>query len=210
MIAVSVIVSSHVGEAWRTMIEDAGSAVAGREVRWRRHLNGHQPRAVPVARYKDLMSAFPTGIAVVTTADAEGNPRGMTCSAMTSVTLQPPTLLVCLRVGSLTLQAARDHSRFAVNLLDARARHVAEVFSAPVPDRFAQIHWERLESGLPWLSRDSFAVAECCITGSEVVGDHVIILGQVVFIAQHAGFPLLHWQRRFRTWAQDDADADIS
>ena len=156
------------------MIEDAGSAVAGHELRWPRHLNGHQPRAMSVTRYKDLMSAFPTGIAVVTTTDAEGNPRGRTSSALTSVTLEPPTLLVCLRVGSLTLQAVRDHSRFAVNLLDARARHVAEVFSTPVPDRFAQIHWERLESGLPWLSRDSFAVAECCITGSETVGDHVI------------------------------------
>jgi flavin reductase (DIM6/NTAB) family NADH-FMN oxidoreductase RutF len=191
------------------MIEDTGSAIVGRELRRRRHLNGHHLRAVPVAEYKDLMSAFPTGIAVVTTADADGNPCGMTCSSMTSVTLQPPTLLVCLRVGSLTLQAARDRGRFAANLLNARARHVAEVFSTPVPDRFAQVHWERLDSGLPWLSHDSFAVAECRITGSGEVGDHAIILGQVVFIAQSHGFPLLYWQRRFRTWAQDDGGSEL-
>lgn len=151
-------------------------------------------------RYLDLMSAFPTGVGVVTSLDAEGKPRGMTCSSITSATLLPPTLLVCLRIGSGTLEAVEFNGGFAVNLLHAGGQLAAEVFSGPDPNRFARVNWRPLRSGLPWLVDDAFAVAECLISEVVKVGDHAVVLGEVREIAQTAGTPLLYGLRRFAPW----------
>jgi len=75
--------------------------------------------------YRDLMCSFPTGVSVVTAADEDGRPWGLTCSSLSSVTLAPPTLLVCLASRSPVLAVARASGRFAVNLLHARAHATA-------------------------------------------------------------------------------------
>lgn len=160
--------------------------------------------------YRDLMSAFPTGIAVVTSLDAEGRPRGMTCSSLVSATLCPPTLLVCLRIGSSTLEAVTSSGGFAVNLLHEGGRHAAEVFSGSEPDRFSQVRWKRSWSGLPWLSQDAFAMAECRVSGSQEVGDHALVLGEVGRISQIAGIPLLYGLRSFVAWPRPAAAGEPS
>lgn len=162
---------------------------------------------VSVQEYCDLMSAFPTGVAVVTALDSAGRPCGMTCSSLTSVTLAPPTLLVCLRIGSRTLDAVSDCGAFAVNLLHAKAHRVAELFSRPAQDRFAQISWRCSGSGLPWLYDDAFALAECRLSKRFEVGDHMVIFGQVSHIAHTADTPLLHGMRRFASWCPDGHEA---
>ncbi|MEV7086866.1 flavin reductase family protein [Streptomyces sp. NPDC093085] len=150
--------------------------------------------------YRDLMSAFPTGIAVVTSRDAQGTPRGMTCSSVTSATLSPPTLLVCLRNGSATLDAVRASGGFAVNLLHEGGRHAAEVFSGPDPNRFARVHWRECGSGMPWLAQDAFAVAECRVSGVQEIGDHTVVFGEVGRISQTDATPLLYGLRSFAAW----------
>jgi flavin reductase (DIM6/NTAB) family NADH-FMN oxidoreductase RutF len=104
---------------------------------------------VEVRHYCDLMTAFPSGVAVVTALDAAGHPQGMTCTALASVTLHPPTLLVSLRHGSATLRAVTEGGTFAVNLLHHGARDVAALFAAPVPDRFARCAGGRPRSACP-------------------------------------------------------------
>ncbi|MFB6844433.1 flavin reductase family protein [Streptomyces sp. NPDC056373] len=83
-----------------------------------------QPARPPAARpwsvadgQRAMMSGFPTGVAVLTTTGQDGTPHGMTISSVCSVSLDPPLLLVCLRIGSPTLRAVLDTGRFAVNLL---------------------------------------------------------------------------------------------
>ena len=159
------------------------------------------PRQISAAEYRNLMSTFPTGVTVVTTADKFGNPRGMTCSSLASVTLSPPTLLICLRLGSLTLDAIRDREAFAVNFLSARGRSAAELFAAAVPDRFARVHWRWTWLELPWLIDDAFALAECQMTSSVDVGDHAVVLGQVRSIMQTPDSPLLYGLRHFSSWS---------
>lgn len=156
--------------------------------------------ATRIQHYLDLMSAFPTGVAVVTSLDAEGEPRGMTCSSITSATLLPPTLLVCLRIGSATLEAIASNGGFAVNLLHAGGQRAAEVFARPGPNRFAQVSWRPSRSGFPWLVDDAFAMAECQVSDVVTVGDHAIVLGEVREITQTAGTPLLYGLRRFASW----------
>ncbi|MEV0318210.1 flavin reductase family protein [Streptomyces sp. NPDC050658] len=149
------------------------------------------------------MSGFPTGVAVVTGIDEHGGPRGATCSALCSVTMAPPTVLVCLKAGSSTLAAVRERGWFALNLLHARARDAAEVFSSPVDDRFARVRWKRLgHAGLPWLAHDAFAVAECRVSDLTAVSTHTVVFGEVTDaeLTDDPPEPLLYGLRRFSAW----------
>ncbi len=67
--------------------------------------------------FREFMSSYPSGVTIVTTYDHDGAPRGFTCSSMCSVTMEPPTLLLCVNTRSTTLDAVHDCTRFAVNLL---------------------------------------------------------------------------------------------
>ena len=169
----------------------------------RAQIQARLPGQVPAEEYRELMSAFPTGVAVVTALDAAGGPCGMTCSSLTSVTVAPPTLLVCLRIGSRTCDAVHGCGVFGVNLLHARAHRTARLFSSPTPDRFSQVRWGVSGNGLPWLCDDAFAFAECHLTRRVEVGDHMVLFGQVSCIAQTADTPLLYGLRRFASWSLD-------
>ena len=104
---------------------------------------------------RTFMSGFPTGVVVVTGAGADGEPFGLTCSSLISVTLTPPTLLVSVHVRSRTLAAIRCRAAFGVNLLHARARPAAELFASRGSDRFASARWTpRGRHGLPWLTEE--------------------------------------------------------
>jgi flavin reductase (DIM6/NTAB) family NADH-FMN oxidoreductase RutF len=163
--------------------------------------SAQRTECVPAGEYRELMSCFPTGVAVVTALDADGGTHGMTCTSLVSVTLHPPTLLVCLHRGSGTLKAVRARGCFGVNLLHAEARHTATLFSSPAPDRFEQVAWEPSEAlGVPWLTGDAFALAECRVVVISPVGDHEVVLGNVVNTVLHTRTPLLYGMRRFSAW----------
>lgn len=158
------------------------------------------PGNVDSSAYRTLMGDFPTGVVIVTAAGTDGSPLGVTCSSLSSVTLRPPTLQVCLTSSSHVLAAVKETGRFAVNLLHARARDTASVFASPV-DRFATASWRpspRL--GLPWLHRDAFALAECLVARSLEVGDHTLLLGEVAAIHHQDDQPLLYGRRQYSAW----------
>ncbi len=153
----------------------------------------------------DLMSSFPTGVAVITAVGADRRPHGLTCTSLTSVTLDPPTLLVCLNLRSGTLGALREAGAFAVNLLHARARRTAAIFASRSADRFEQVSWRpHGESGVPWLVRDAFALAECLVVDDRMFGDHAIVVGEVAQIAHAPDVPLLYGHRRFADWPAEE------
>lgn len=151
------------------------------------------------ADFRLLMGSFPTGVSVVT-ANGDRGPRGMTCSSLTSVCLEPPTLAVCLHSASSTLSALTDSGRFAVNLLHARGERAAQVFASAVPDRFALVGWQSSPAGLPWLTEDAFAVAECRVVSRTVLGDHTVIFGEVSSVSHSPESPLVYGRRSFRSW----------
>ncbi|NUT50762.1 MAG: flavin reductase family protein [Saccharothrix sp.] len=161
--------------------------------------------AIEIAEFRTLMSHFPTGVAVVTTTGDDGSPRGMTVSSVCSVTLSPPTLLVCLRNGSPTLAAVLDRGTFAVNFLHGNAKAVAELFASGAPDRFDLIGW-RLppRAGGPHLVEDAHAVVDCNVSRTESVGDHTVVFGEAFQVAQEQGhLPLLYGMREYQVWRAD-------
>lgn len=135
---------------------------------------------VDPAQFRSLMATFPAGVAIVTTTEESGTTRGMTCSSVSSVSLRPPILLVCLREGSPTLDTLLASSRFAVNLLHSGGRTAADVFASPATDRFDKVHWQWCPTfGGPHLVDDAHTIADCRVAGTNVVGDHTVVFGEV-------------------------------
>jgi flavin reductase (DIM6/NTAB) family NADH-FMN oxidoreductase RutF len=157
--------------------------------------------------FRTFMSTFCTGVAVVTAFDRTARPHGLTCTSLASVTLRPPTLMVCLNVASGTLDAIADSGRFAVNLLHERGRQAAELFASADPDRFDRVRWRTsLATGQPLLADDAYATAECRTNGTALVGDHAVVFGEIVHIEQtDAEVPLLYGMRTFSRWPRTKA-----
>ncbi|MFF7235753.1 flavin reductase [Streptomyces collinus] len=152
---------------------------------------------------RPLMSCFPSGVSVVTALGTDSAPRGMTCSSLASVALDPATLVVCLRTAGPTLRAAVDSGRFAVNLLEERARAVSDLFASGATDRFERAEWRLpLGAGGPHLTGAALAVADCEVTRAVEVGDHTAVFGRVTGVTlADAGEPLLYGRRRYARWS---------
>jgi Conserved protein/domain typically associated with flavoprotein oxygenases, DIM6/NTAB family len=128
----------------------------------------------------EIMGSFPTGVTILTTVGPDGTPCGMTCSAVCSVSADPPLLLSCVRVPSTTLDAIRSARGFLVNFLASDAPELSTRFASQHPDKFAGVSWQRSELlGLPLLE-PTVAYAECGLHDLVDAGDHRIVLGRVV------------------------------
>jgi flavin reductase (DIM6/NTAB) family NADH-FMN oxidoreductase RutF len=158
--------------------------------------------AVAPGRFAQIMRRLAGPVSVVTTLDQHGRPRGLTSSAVTSVSAEPPLLSVCVDLGSRTLPAVRYSSRFVVHFLDDTAAATAAVFASKAADKFSAISWDAAPSGLPRLRDGVAGWAECSLSREVLAGDHVILLGQVVDghterPAKMLTAPLLYHDRKF-------------
>ncbi|EHR60645.1 flavin reductase family protein [Saccharomonospora cyanea] len=149
--------------------------------------------------FREFMSGYYTGVTVVTSVDAAGRPHGLTCNSLTSITLAPPTLLVCLHEDCGTLAAVRESGVFAVHLLTEHGAETARTF-ASTADRFASVPWLPAPStGLPVLTEHVFAVSQCAVADLLPFGDHWIVFGRVVNVRSHTQPPLLYGRRSFQS-----------
>jgi flavin reductase (DIM6/NTAB) family NADH-FMN oxidoreductase RutF len=158
--------------------------------------------------FRRLMAGFPTGVSVVTALDRERVPWGMTCTSLCSVALEPPTLLVCLRRDSPTLEAVLSSGSLAVNLLHDHARPVAELFGSGAADRFDRVVWTAGPGGGPHLISAAHTIADCAITAEQVVGDHAVVMAEVVAVSSlRAPRPLMYGMRRYGDWTDSAEDS---
>jgi flavin reductase (DIM6/NTAB) family NADH-FMN oxidoreductase RutF len=148
------------------------------------------------------MASFPSGVAVVTTAAADGTPFGLTTTAVSSVSASPPTLLVCVDVAARTLPALRERRRFVVNFMRAGRSELGLLFASKADDKFARVAWRSTDSGLPLLEHDALAWAEAETEQELVIGDHVVLIARVVaggVIGQGLA-PLMYYRRSWGVW----------
>ncbi|HZD14470.1 MAG TPA: flavin reductase family protein [Pseudonocardiaceae bacterium] len=157
--------------------------------------------------FRALMANFPSSVTIVTTIGAGGLPHGLTCSSLASVSLRPPTLLVCVRSTSPTLAAIVHSGTLAVNLLHAGAQAEAELFSSGTPDRFSRVDWAQpAGAGGPHLVAAAHLVADCRVSDTKQVGDHVVVFGEVLGVATCAvgeRRPLLYGMRCYVAWSPE-------
>ena len=153
------------------------------------------PQVSP-AELRDAMGHFATGVTVITSVDAEGNPVGTTANAVTSLSLEPPLVLVCFDLKSTTLNAIRGHGAFAVNVLAHRQRHLSANFAKRgLSAAWDDVTHQRGPTGSPRLA-DVVAVIECTVEQSLPGGDHEIVIGRVrhVSTSSERTAPLLFWR----------------
>ena len=101
--------------------------------------------------FRSLAASLPTGVSVITTAGPDGEPLGMTCGTVCSLSCAPPLLLACVGLGSKTLTALHNRKAFVVNVLSADGSGLASRFASSVGDKFVGVEWARGKHGLPVL-----------------------------------------------------------
>ena len=155
--------------------------------------SGHDPRTL-----RDALGCFATGVTVVTCVDDEGQPFGLTVNSFTSVSLDPPLLLVCLAKAAASAAALIEASHFAVNVLQTGQQPASIRFSTRAEDRFGTTPWACGEAGAPIL-KESLGVFECERHAVYDGGDHHILVGEVVKASFDASVdPLLYFRGRYR------------
>lgn len=155
------------------------------------------PPAAEVRRYRDVIGGFATGVAVVTACDSSGRPQGMTVNSLTSVSLQPMWLLVCMMRGSRTARAIASQGAFAVNLLREGQDELSNLFASRGDDHFEAANC-RIEDGLPVLA-GTLGHVRCRLGRIDDGGDHEIMIGEVVATELRRGSPLVYFRGRYDT-----------
>ncbi|GAA3664369.1 hypothetical protein GCM10022237_25580 [Nocardioides ginsengisoli] len=145
------------------------------------------PLVDPMAM-RQAMGRFATGVAVITT-EHDGIPHGMTVNSLTSVSLDPPLLLVCFNHGARTAEAAVASGRFVVNVLSRRQQAIALRFAARGEDHFAGLELEYAEHRVPVVPK-ALAHLECDVERVVEAGDHTIVFGAVIGLDARDGEPL--------------------
>lgn len=165
------------------------------------------PADVNAAEFRHAMGHFATGVTVVTSVGVDGEPIGTTANAVTSLSLDPPLLLVCFDRSSFTLRAVREHGAFVVNVLAARQRQLSANFAR----RGLSALWDDVRhhagpTGSPRLD-GALAAIECTVHERLPGGDHEIIVGRVREVETNGlnTEPLLFWRGGYGSLLGDPA-----
>jgi flavin reductase (DIM6/NTAB) family NADH-FMN oxidoreductase RutF/DNA-binding FadR family transcriptional regulator len=146
--------------------------------------------------FRRVIGSFMSGVVVITTSD-DGRPHGMTVSAVSSLSLDPPMLLVCLHSASGTQEAVRRSGRFAVNILAEDQGELAGRFAKPgATDKFDGVVVRTGRTGVPVLE-GALAVVECRVAEAVTGGTHRVFLGQVLHAEANEGSPLAYFRGKF-------------
>lgn len=154
---------------------------------------GSDPRTL-----RDALGCFATGVTIVTMVDGSGAKVGLTANSFTSVSLDPPLLLVCIARTASAFAACEGAGQFAVNVLHIGQQPASNRFAKRDPDRWELTPWQPGIEGVPVLE-GALANFECTRHAVHDGGDHIILVGRVV----RARFeprrdPLLYFRGKYR------------
>ena len=153
--------------------------------------------------FRTVLSHLAAGVVIVTTLDSEGEPHGMTATAVCSVSLEPPLVMACLNQDAATHTAVAQSGFFALNLLSSSEQALARRFATQSREKFAELSLESSETGAPLLE-GALAYCDCAVVRSVPAGDHTIFIGRVVAAevgtdleGDHSVGPLLYYRGRY-------------
>lgn len=154
---------------------------------------------VEVNDFKKAMQLWASGVTVVTTYTGELGAKGMTATSFSSVSLEPPQVLVCINGNADTGEDIQACQHFAVNILTAEQEAISNEFAggASQEERFANVSWHKGKQGMPIL-QDSLTSLECRVLQQVRAGTHWIIVGEVLDVECRSGDPLLYFRSAYR------------
>jgi flavin reductase (DIM6/NTAB) family NADH-FMN oxidoreductase RutF len=160
------------------------------------------PLPVDASSFRQALAQFASGVTVVTTRDAAGEPMGLTVSAFCSVSLSPPLILVSVDMGSEAHAGFRDSGVFAVSILAEGQDDVSRLFARPGRAKFRELSLAEGQGGLPVVP-GALAHIECEIRAAHPAGDHILYIGEIVAIAVRPGRPLVYNRGGYRRLADE-------
>jgi flavin reductase (DIM6/NTAB) family NADH-FMN oxidoreductase RutF len=161
--------------------------------------------AVKADDFKAVLGRWATGVAVVTTRDASGEPVGLTVNSFASVSLDPPLVLFSIDRSAGSFAAFEAAGSFAVNVLRADQQDVSNRFAAADATRFQGDATETWVTGAPILS-ECLSALDCTVDARHDGGDHVIMVGRVQRLSVlHDGDALSYWKGGYRSLGETSA-----
>jgi flavin reductase (DIM6/NTAB) family NADH-FMN oxidoreductase RutF len=154
-------------------------------------------RAINADLFRRACAKYPTGITIVTTLDEKGHPHGMTVNSFTSVSLDPPLVLVSIDRRNALLGHFTTSAFFAVNVLGEDQRELSHRFAHVAEGRFHGVEWTAADSGAPLLT-GTIAHLDCAVLQSVEVGDHAVLIGEVRAARYENGAPLVYFDSAYR------------
>ena len=160
--------------------------------------------AVSVDEFKKALQLWASGVAVVTTCSEKFGVQGMTVTAFTSVSVDPPQILVCINDSADTGVGIHESQFFAVNILNSDQHDLSNQFSggSSQQQRFENTDWKAGITGAPILN-DSLMSLDCKVVEKVRAGTHWIIIGEVQECICRLGEPLLYYRGAYRQLVSD-------
>ncbi len=152
-------------------------------------------------QFREVIGSFASGVTVVTTT-LDGKAQGTTASAVSSLSLDPPMLLVCINEQSVTGKAIQQSGVFAVNVLSEDHDHYAERFARKGDDKFDGVETHSGDHGQPLLT-GALAHLVCRVSEQVSAGTHVVFIAEVHEATARPGSPLAYYRGRFGRLAGD-------
>lgn len=151
--------------------------------------------------FRKVMGSFPTGITVLTVEREPGQVHGMTANSLTSVSLDPLLILVCVDQDARLLSYLKAQRRFGVNILNDTQQQISEHFAKPQQDPADEarlgVQFQWTETGIPLLA-DALAHIGCNVVAQYMSGDHTIFVGEVESMELKDGEPLVYQRGKYR------------
>jgi flavin reductase (DIM6/NTAB) family NADH-FMN oxidoreductase RutF len=150
--------------------------------------------SIGAAEFRRVLGHYATGVTVVSSVDGDGTVWGLTANAVSSVSLDPPLVLICIDREADTHRAIEASDAFAISVLDEDGERLARRFAdAPVETKFEGIAYREEVTGAPVLD-DALAWVDCRLWATYDGGDHSIFVGEVVAADAREGPPLLYFR----------------
>ena len=153
-------------------------------------------------KLRNAFGHYATGVTIITTLGANGEPVGMTVNSFSSLSLDPPLLLWSLARSSVNYDVFHRATHFAVHVLGTDQSQLARQFATKDIDRFAGVLTSACASGVPRLEA-YHACFECETHARYEGGDHTIIVGRILDVDERPGEPLLFYRGRFSRIVSD-------
>jgi flavin reductase (DIM6/NTAB) family NADH-FMN oxidoreductase RutF len=150
--------------------------------------------------FRQALSRLASGVSVITTVGRDGERIGLTATAITSLSADPPLMLACIGNWSRAVAPLQARAPFIIHLLAAEQQQLAQHFATSQPDKFAGLSYTAGIGGCPRLS-DALVWIECAPHQVIAGGDHLIVIGRVASLTIGADdrAPLIYFQRQFGT-----------
>ena len=143
--------------------------------------------------FRAAMGRFASGVTVVTLKGEDNRPGGMTVSAFSSLSLEPPLILVCIDKRASVHEYFKEGNHFAVNILAEDQEVISRRFASKDEDRFDGVGYKDGTTGAPTLD-GAIACLECRVVHEYPGGDHTIVVGEVIHTYATDGKPLTYFR----------------